>query len=78
MARTAARLSREAFAEQISELWEPISREYVRRVEYGCKDPGMGFFLAATEATGQPLDWFIVTIANNGSRRRATDLLRVV
>ena len=58
MARTAARLSRQKFATQVSNLWEPVSREYVRRVEVGEKDPGYGFFLAASEVTGQPVPWF--------------------
>lgn len=59
MARTGARLSRQTFAEQVSEKWEDVSREYVRRVEDGEKDPGLGFLLAAAEVTGLPVSWFI-------------------
>lgn len=58
MARTGADLSRDQFAELVSELWEKVSREYVRRVEIGDKDPGLGFLLATAEITGWPVAWF--------------------
>jgi transcriptional regulator with XRE-family HTH domain len=61
MARAGARLSREKMATAVSNLWQPISREYIRRIEEGEVDPGYGFFLAASTVTGQPVDWFTVT-----------------
>jgi transcriptional regulator with XRE-family HTH domain len=59
MARAGAGLSRQKMAEAVSELWEPISRDYIRRIEIGEVDPGLGFLLAAAEVTDQPLAWFI-------------------
>jgi transcriptional regulator with XRE-family HTH domain len=58
MARAGAGLSRERMAEAISERWEPVSRDYIRRIEVGTKDAGYGFLLAAAEVTGQPVEWF--------------------
>ncbi len=58
MARAGAGLSREKMANAVSQLWEPISRDYIRRIEIGEVDPGFGFLLAAAEVTDQPLAWF--------------------
>jgi len=72
MARSAARLSRAKFAEAISGRWESISREYVRRIEEGDKDPGVGFFLAAADVTGQPIEWFTEAALHNVDPRHTT------
>lgn len=58
MARAGARLSRQKMAEAVSQRWEKVSREYIRRIEIGEVDPGFGFLLAVSEITDQPLAWF--------------------
>jgi transcriptional regulator with XRE-family HTH domain len=58
MARAGAKLSREKMAKAISNMWQPISRDYIRRIEIGDVDPGYGFFLAASQITGQTVEWF--------------------
>lgn len=58
MARAGVRLSRQKMAEDVSQRWEKVSREYIRRIEIGEVDPGFGFLIAAAEVTDQPLAWF--------------------
>jgi len=58
MARAGAKLSRVKMAQAISGIWQPISRDYIRRIEIGDVDPGYGFYLAAAEVTGQSVEWF--------------------